>query len=92
MNPFLTDFEFITLINGKQLLMVNGYTYHKISREMYSGGFRWRCSSTQSKRGRCNAFVVLTCDAQSLLRISGHEHCHEPPVLKKTSVGTYVKV
>ncbi|KAI5646661.1 FLYWCH zinc finger domain-containing protein [Phthorimaea operculella] len=52
--------HFITLSNGKTLLMINGFTFHKTAASKYCGGFRWRCSNRLQQH--CNAFVVLGAD------------------------------
>ncbi|KPI99443.1 hypothetical protein RR46_03808 [Papilio xuthus] len=86
---FSKEAQFINLLNGTTLLMVNGYTFHKNAGVQYSGGIRWQCSSKSSQR--CKAFVVLSHDEETLLRLREH-HSHEPPKYKSTSTGMHVKI
>lgn len=86
---FVSDPNIITLFGGKTLLMVHNYTFHKIAGVKYCGGIRWQCSSRKS--GKCNAFLVVSEDEKTILRVSGL-HNHDPPVFHKTQDGIYVKV
>ncbi|CAH2040223.1 unnamed protein product, partial [Iphiclides podalirius] len=77
--------QFIHLFNGRKLLMVDGFTFHKIAGVSYTGGIRWQCSSRKLKR--CKAFVVLSKSEDVVLRVVGF-HTHEPPIYKLTKQGT----
>ncbi|XP_072929348.1 uncharacterized protein [Epargyreus clarus] len=85
---FLTEPQFINMLTGKTLLMVESYTFHKNADVMYSGGIRWSCSSKGSRK--CHAFVVLSKDAKCILRIGGI-HSHEPPRFQATRSG-YIRL
>ncbi|XP_038218616.1 uncharacterized protein LOC119837162 [Zerene cesonia] len=58
--------------NGKNLLMLNGYTYyqHKLLRD----GFRWSCTQMGSRS--CRGFLHVTGD---MMVVRAHiEHTHPP--------------
>ena len=80
------DPHLITTVNGKILLIINKYSYHKIAGVKYDGGIRWQCS--QRKKSKCKAFVVTSEDEKTVFRMGGF-HNHEHPVFKETSAGFY---
>lgn len=64
--------QFVTLINGQVLLMVNGYIFHKTV--TVKNGYKWQCSA---KKKKCNAFVITSTDGKTVtysrLRHSNHK-------------------
>lgn len=78
--------QFIKLINGQTLLMVNGYIFHKAVE--ISGGIRWQCSA---KKKKCNAFVVLSEDDKNVINMRLCHNNHEIPNYKSLELGKYIK-
>ncbi|CAG4933975.1 unnamed protein product [Parnassius apollo] len=87
---WMYDPHLITLAqSGKVLLMMQGYTFHKGGGDRVAGGIRWRCSSGKK---RCNAYVVLSEDDQTVLKANINHNDHERPSYVQMSDGTYVKI
>ncbi|CAK1543853.1 unnamed protein product [Leptosia nina] len=79
----------ITLCNGKQYLLYNGYTYNTIGTISKSGHNRYRCIG-QSKSKRCNSY--LNVDSEFHVHYESEaRHNHMPPSFKQIN-GIYVKV
>lgn len=76
-------YEFIPTQRGKNLLMINGFTYSqmKLTNNYY-------CSKKQS--GSCKARVKL--DDNGKIVSADYTHTHSPPKYIKMSNGTYFKV
>ncbi|KAG7309822.1 hypothetical protein JYU34_004331 [Plutella xylostella] len=81
------DAQFITLTNGKVLLMYAGHTFSKSGK--LKGGFRYLCSKMISKKCRCE--ITISFDCQEVVRVKG-EHNHEATAYHITSNGYYTKV
>lgn len=77
--------KFITLPNGKNLLMLNKYTFNK-NAKMGKGGHRWACSSLAQG---CKAFIHTSKDMEIIRFDSKHDHL--PPNYIRTKSGIYVK-
>ncbi|OWR46280.1 hypothetical protein KGM_208272 [Danaus plexippus plexippus] len=85
-NQTPSDTHFINLPNGKVLLMVDGYTFHKGGGHIRCfGGVKWRCSASKK---RCNAYVAISDNDEVVIRYSLNHNGHERPVYKvdKTDV------
>lgn len=76
-------------MNGRTLLLADGYTFHKGGGMKCRGGIRWRCSSAKKK---CSAYVVLTEDDQTVLKMHNKHNDHKRPRYKMTDSGMYTKV
>lgn len=81
-----SDLHFINLLNGKTLLMVDGYTFHKVE-TLYTLSSRWKCS----KKPKCGAFIVLAKDEQKIIK-QKLNHNHEKPKYAVTPAGLYIKI
>lgn len=77
----------IQLVSGKQLAMVDGFTFHKTNSFRKSGGVRWRCSY---KMKGCRAYCILDEEGSYLLHFYNH-HCHEQPIFREID-GSHYKV
>lgn len=76
--------------NGKVLLMVDGYTFHKGGGHIRCfGGVKWRCSASKK---RCNAYVAISDNDEVVIRYSLNHNGHERPVYKVDKTGAYVKI
>ncbi|XP_075976124.1 uncharacterized protein LOC142976578 [Anticarsia gemmatalis] len=66
--------------NGKDLLMLNGYTYyqHKILRD----GFRWSCTQMGSRS--CRGFLHVTKEMIVVRAFTEHTHPPSTFLLKST--------
>ncbi|CAG9580024.1 unnamed protein product [Danaus chrysippus] len=80
------DAQLIQLTSGATLLVIDRYSYHKISSSKYGGGYRWRCSSKQKEK--CKAFAVVSKEDDAILRVCGH-HNHSPPMYNQTPSDTH---
>lgn len=86
----LADVKFIPLTNGKVLLMVDGYTFHKGGGHIRCfGGVKWRCSSSKKK---CRAYVSVSDNDDFVIKYSLNHNDHERPVYKTDRQGNYVKI
>ncbi|CAB3250315.1 unnamed protein product [Arctia plantaginis] len=76
--------KLIELMNGRTLLLVNGYPHYKKQRS--KDGSRWCCS-----KAYCNAFLRVSHDLEILYMKQTHEH---PPAkfLKSRRCGKYVRI
>ncbi|CAH0723921.1 unnamed protein product, partial [Brenthis ino] len=74
--------QFINIQGSKQLLMVQGFTFAKITAR------HWYCSK---KAKGCKARVFLNSDG-TVVDFCDNTHNHDPPVYKKCSTGQYVKL
>ncbi|XP_028026264.1 uncharacterized protein LOC114240010 [Bombyx mandarina] len=79
--------QLIELTNGKQLFMLNGYTYYKKNRLQKGHAIRWPCT----KSSKCSAYLHLDEDL-NLLLVSSTNHSHYPDRYLITNTGKYIKV
>ncbi|CAH2267964.1 jg8416 [Pararge aegeria aegeria] len=87
--PIYKHTKFITLPNGKRLLMVNGYTFHKGGGHIRCyGGVKWRCSASKK---RCNAFVAVSDCEEYIIKYKLNHVDHDPPVYKVDRNGVLVR-
>lgn len=68
--------KLITLANGKQLVMINGFTFHRNGQKLSSGGVRWICSSYHKG---CHAAIVLDEDTGTIIKLTGIHTQHARP-------------
>lgn len=80
---------FIPTRQGGRLLMVEGFTFQRISPASVSDAsiIRWRCSSYLMRR--CPATAQTLKDA---LVMRKSDHTHEPPTFRRCSNGKYIKI
>jgi hypothetical protein len=80
----LFSVQIITMLNGKQYYMYNGYTYYQESRKRNDK--RWRCT------GSCKAYLIVTIVENDILVTAVHDHGHPPPRFHRMASGAYIKV
>ncbi|CAH0723936.1 unnamed protein product, partial [Brenthis ino] len=81
---FNADTKLISLTNGKILLMVNGYTFHKGGGHIRCfGGVKWRCSASKKK---CKAYVAMSDQDDYVIRYYLNHNDHEHDKLSSTSI------
>lgn len=79
--------KYITTMRGTKLLLIGEYTY-SISGPLRDRGFRYKCSSCDSRR--CKAFAHVSKDDYILKSFNLHNH--PPAKYMPVSSGVYVKV
>lgn len=84
----MNDIKMIELVNGKTLLLVDGYSFHKHKKSSLHT-YRWSCSSNKKN---CPAFVVLTNDSTCVIRTFLEHVNHEVPIYKDLRNGKWVKI
>lgn len=82
------DIKMIELVNGRRLLMVNGYSFHRHKRSS-SQAFRWCCSSYKKK---CPAYVIMTNDNTCITRSLLDHTNHEVPMYNDLPNGKWIRL
>ncbi|KAG7309823.1 hypothetical protein JYU34_004331 [Plutella xylostella] len=83
----MRESQFITLTNGKVLLMYAGHTFSKSGKLKH--GFRYQCSKMRTKK--CRAEITISFDCLEVVRVKGG-HNHETTTYHIASDGSYTKV
>ncbi|KOB70297.1 Uncharacterized protein OBRU01_15539 [Operophtera brumata] len=79
------DTRFIELIDGKQILLLNGFPFYK--KTTTTKGVRWNCNKSY-----CKAFVQLSLDFSCIIR-SLCDHDHSPTKYIQSAVcGKYIRL
>lgn len=86
---FCLSAQYITLVRGAKLLIIDTFTYYKQGFIKNNGrnGYRYVCSSRDSKK--CKAHAHVSTD-DFIMKTAG-EHNHPPTNYLKTINGLYTK-
>lgn len=83
---FLFIVKYIVTSNGKELVMLNNYTYRKHCR--LKSGHRLQCCMSVSRR--CHAYLIIDNSGYVLKR--NERHTHEPSAYARNMAGAYIRI
>ena len=77
--------ELIRLVDGKELFILNGYSYYR--RWAVRSNWRWSCTNSRN----CRAYIHLDCE-MNVVFISEHAHQHPARALRMNHMGLYFRL
>lgn len=81
---FTNIISVINLINGKQFLLVNGYTYSLDAK--VKSGLKYRCTNN------CKAHIFLKHKDGLSVKNIVHDHAHNPTKYIRSNDGLYIRI